>query len=88
MRAIPTTVTLFRLNLSATPRCVLLSLPCLGWREHEFSLKTRLIDYGDDKTGHIDFSDARCVTFDAEINLEFVGGKVILEGFKVDDDDL
>lgn len=56
------------------------------WRGDESSLDIRLLDSGDDKIGHLDFSDARCVAFDAEANLKFVGGKVKFKGFKVDDD--
>lgn len=53
------------------------------WRGYESSLDTRLLDHGDGQTGYLDFSDARCVVFDAELNLKFMGGSVKLRGFKV-----
>lgn len=55
------------------------------WRGDESSLDIHLLESGDGKTGHLDFSDASCVAFDAEANLKFVGGKVKFRGFKVDD---
>lgn len=53
------------------------------WHGDESSLDTRLLDHGDSKTGYLDFSDARCVVFDAEVNLKFMGGSVKFRGFQV-----
>lgn len=58
------------------------------WRGNDSSLNSSLLSYGDGKTGYLDFSDARCVTFDAEADLKFLGGKVKFRGFKVDKDAL
>lgn len=71
--------------------CALSALPPrlpFRWRGDDSSLDSSLLSYGDGKTGYLDFSDARCVTFDAEANLKFLGGKVKFRGFKVDKDAL